>query len=485
MSTCPQGWFADNSTFTCVRNCPSNSYADNNTRKCLAHCPGTERLFSDSSTWSCVASCPGFTYGNDQNWTCISNCPAAVFGYMLSLDNLCVEQCPSPFFASVPIRTCVTNCGAGMFGDVATRICAICPLNCPTCLSLSQCLSCQNNLYLSFGSCVSQCPAGTYSNNISITCVYASSCPAGYYGNNVSSSCSVACPQKEYASTTSKLCEACPHYCSSCINLTVCTNCITNAIFSNITSQCYGYCSPTLPFSFNGTCYSQCPNNSYLDFTNINCQACNSICLTCQITSTNCTACSSSFLFNATCLSQCPKGYYANNQSCLICTSNVPSCSSPLTFNVTTTTENYQNVVYIQFNQATIIKGDPTQFISLNLKVSRRLDTSYSSMVNNGMPFTAEIMPDGSIKLILDPGVSLTNPSFTISINDPSMITTKSGQSLQSLSANLDNIILMSYPSGTTSDAPLVVAGTGLAIVMLILLASVFICTPLPIFLTL
>lgn len=148
-------------------------------------------------------------------------------------------------------------------------------------------------------------------------------------------------------------------------------------------------------------------------------------------------------------------------------------------------------MVYIQFNQAAIINGDPTKFISLNLKVTRRLqeralqDSSYSSLVNGGLPFTAQVMADGTIKIILSPGVSITNPSFTVSINDPSMITTTSGDSLQTLEANLDNLVLNSYPAGSTADAPMVVAGTILSVVLLVLLASVFICSPLPVFLTL
>lgn len=65
------------------------------------------------------------------------------------------------------------------------------------------------------------------------------------------------------------------------------------------------------------------------------------------------------------------------------------------------------------------------------------------------------------------------------------MITTTGGDSIQSLQANLDNVVLNNYPPGTTSDAPLVIAGTILSIFMLILLAAIFLCTPLPAFLTL
>lgn len=42
-----------------------------------------------------------------------------------------------------------------------------------------------------------------------------------------------------------------------------------------------------------------------------------------------------------------------------------------------------------------------------------------------------------------------------------------------------------SYPPGATTDAPLIIAGTILSIFMLILLGLIFICTPLPVFLTL
>jgi hypothetical protein len=114
---------------------------------------------------------------------------------------------------------------------------------------------------------------------------------------------------------------------------------------------------------------------------------------------------------------------------CLPCTPNVSSCSQPLTFETKTTTENYQSVIYIKFNQEVKVEGDPTQFISLNLKVTRLMQ-GYSEMINGGLPYSAQVMPDGTIKITLDPSVSLTNPSFTVTINDPSKITTTSGATL-------------------------------------------------------
>lgn len=54
-------------------------------------------------------------------------------------------------------------------------------------------------------------------------------------------------------------------------------------------------------------------------------------------------------------------------------------------------------------------------------------------MINEGLYFDAEIFPDGSLKLKLNPGQSLDNVSFDVVFTDPSAVQTKSGQSLQSL----------------------------------------------------
>jgi hypothetical protein len=122
------------------------------------------------------------------------------------------------------------------------------------------------------------------------------------------------------------------------------------------------------------------------------------------------------------------------------------------------------------FNQQTIVRGDPSQFLSLNLRPGRLLQ---ASIANSGVQFTTQVMDDGTIKIILAPGITLTNPSFTIAINDPSKITTTSGDSIQSLQSTIDNVRIKTYPAGSGADAPLVVAGTVLSIFMLILLALV------------
>jgi len=103
-------------------------------------------------------------------------------------------------------------------------------------------------------------------------------------------------------------------------------------------------------------------------------------------------------------------------------------------------------------------------------------------MVNNGLSYTATVMADGTIRIVLSPEVSLTNPSFTVTINDPNRITTSSGATLASLEAQVTDVILNSYPPGSTSDAPMVVAGTVLSILMLIVVGAIFLCSAVPIY---
>lgn len=56
--------------------------------------------------------------------------------------------------------------------------------------------------------------------------------------------------------------------------------------------------------------------------------------------------------------------------------------------------------------------------------MTRRRLSSISDIVNNGIGFTAVVMSDGTIKLYLNPGVSLDNVKYSIVITNPNSITT-------------------------------------------------------------
>lgn len=109
------------------------------------------------------------------------------------------------------------------------------------------------------------------------------------------------------------------------------------------------------------------------------------------------------------------------------------SCVNPLTFKTTTTVEDYQQVIIIKFNQDAKVNSDPTNFIKVNLKMNRRRLADVPSLINNGVGFKPVVLADGTIKLYLDPGISLENVKYVVSFTDPTQVTTISGSSLQNL----------------------------------------------------
>jgi hypothetical protein len=68
-----------------------------------------------------------------------------------------------------------------------------------------------------------------------------------------------------------------------------------------------------------------------------------------------------------------------------------------LTFEVKQTTENFQPVLVVKFNQETKVKGDPKNFVKvrLSMKSRRRLEDerilqqSQADLINDGMEFEA------------------------------------------------------------------------------------------------
>ena len=85
-------------------------------------------------------------------------------------------------------------------------------------------------------------------------------------------------------------------------------------------------------------CYSICPDGFYENTITLECEACNSLCKTCEISPTNCTSCYSNATakyFNVTstntgtCLPLCPTFYYPNGlNTCVKCESPCDDCLS-------------------------------------------------------------------------------------------------------------------------------------------------------------
>ncbi len=71
--------------------------------------------------------------------------------------------------------------------------------------------------------------------------------------------------------------------------------------------------------------------------------------------------------------------------------------------------ENFVYVLYLKFNQGVDIKKQIEDIIRVKLKV-RRLMQAVTDMINNGISYTYEILPDQRIKLFLIIQSNLVNP---------------------------------------------------------------------------
>ena len=80
-------------------------------------------------------------------------------------------------------------------------------------------------------------------------------------------------------------------------------------------SYCYE-CDKSLGFAWNDyTCYSPCPDGTFLDNNDTNCSDCHPFCQLCEINSTYCSECTlngtwKAYLLNNECLLTCPVEYY-------------------------------------------------------------------------------------------------------------------------------------------------------------------------------
>lgn len=63
----------------------------------------------------------------------------------------------------------------------------------------------------------------------------------------------------------------------------------------------------------------------------------------------------------------------------------------------------------------------------------RMLGSSVSDIVNNGISFAAVVLPDGTIKLFLNPGISLDNVKYSVLFTNPNSVIASSGATLQNL----------------------------------------------------
>jgi hypothetical protein len=116
----------------------------------------------------------------------------------------------------------------------------------------------------------------------------------------------------------------------------------------------------------------------------------------------------------------------------------------------------------MQFNQNVSIEKQLADILKINLKVNRRLLANkdgewigeekrllqvIGTLINNGVPYTYEILSNGTIKIYLQINANLINPTFSVSISDPAaVISTATGISLQNVQSLLNIPMIEYYP---------------------------------------
>ncbi|KAF8553773.1 growth factor receptor domain-containing protein [Imleria badia] len=155
--------------------------------------------------------------------------------------------------------------------------CQIPNFNVASTINQAQCTGCLPGYVLSQQACVQSCPSGTFlSPTDNLTCTACSSsanycltCNNGLLASN--GSC---------VSSSSGTCVTCHPDCATC----------SGGSFNQCTS-----CNKNLPVPTNGRCLATCSQNQYFDVTSSTCQSCDGSCASCSGSGpNNCLACSSS-----------------------------------------------------------------------------------------------------------------------------------------------------------------------------------------------
>jgi hypothetical protein len=296
---------------------------------------------------NCYSTCPATTYNNATLLLCApcdSNCLNC-----LNAPAFCTSCNASSAFPYLQVlnstQTCVADCGAGNYPSAAASptICTACVSPCATCTGQTVCLTCAGGFFKSGALCVSSCPVSTtVPNNATNTCdacaaicltcsVSVANCtscstPNVFYNG----SCQASCPAGGKLAPLNGVCSPCDPSCLTCsLTTTNCTSC-------NLTAS--------TPYLVGSVCLATCPSTYYNESSTGSCISCASAginCLNCSSAST-CLSCDQSFVFHlAACLSSTPAGFVnisgvavACAGDCLTCSVTTANCTGCKTLNL-------------------------------------------------------------------------------------------------------------------------------------------------------
>ncbi|XP_024138350.1 proprotein convertase subtilisin/kexin type 5 isoform X1 [Oryzias melastigma] len=383
--SCVQGYVL--SRHQCRRHCPWSSFLDRGGGVCVS-CP-TPCEDCRNSTYclacqpdyfltggECKKQCPPQTFADSSEWRCQPchhSCHTCHGPSSAECDICLGGTLPSP-------RGCYVNCGAGKYYDGKLRECRKCNTTCSTCFGQEgqYCSSCSKGYYLDqVGSCVRQCPSGSYLNPDRQQCVDCSSnCEecVDTMDNCISCSkdsnkpflhlgrCWSSCPDGFFEGPDGT-CEACDSSCLTCDEIkSQCLSCPEGHFLDsgrcglNCSVRTYpaedGTCRRCPPhcdvcsdekncfkctflyLMLNGHCKAGCPEGYYEDMEEGRCGQCHPTCNTCSgPQADDCETCAtfSPKLYKGACLLECPTGTYyeATAMECQECHQTCMSCSGP------------------------------------------------------------------------------------------------------------------------------------------------------------
>ena len=262
-------------------------------------------IASNSNSKQFVAQCGSICYECTNSSHCLSCYSNSAVNNLSKLDST--------------TSSCVAGCASNQFE--MSSICYACDTVCASCSVISSnCTSCPGGEFLLEGSCLSSCPSGYYTSGSNClgcvspcsTCTSSAQCLSCVNGNLLQNdnSCANSCPSGQY--NRSNNCVNCFVNCSSC-DVNGCLTCESGFILISLNLK---------------ICLNDCMTGYYVDSTSTLCEQCQSPCLTCHNSSTNCTSCDQlstlKYLSAGECLGSCPTTSYPSEDN--VCQSCVYPC---------------------------------------------------------------------------------------------------------------------------------------------------------------
>ncbi|XP_077478698.1 proprotein convertase subtilisin/kexin type 5 [Stigmatopora argus] len=335
---------------TCVLDCPDGFFGDHERSECLG-CHPSCRLCDGSGHDDCDACVNPRDILRDGE--CLTECPARTF--MDDETGECQECDISCLTCTGPRADSCTDCreGYGLAGhgrcvpsdDECSRHeyldergkCRLCHKNCRRCFGpgKNRCLDCKQRYLLLNGSCVDECPAGFYTDQLRQKCETCHptcrscsgkesheclNCKDGLFRQG--RECVETCQRSHYGNRNSGTCEACDPNCGECTGDGACLSCAAGLVLMPQEGRCVHHCP--------GGFYQHRDDHGLT----ADCERCHSNCATCSGKSTHCESCGPGYILSGnTCLSACDTTKYpltkGSSHSCEDCHPSCMRCKGP------------------------------------------------------------------------------------------------------------------------------------------------------------